>query len=421
MTQPSHVARPLFFHERFLRAGGRRAWNVFLVARLRRDVHAPALRDALAEMQAHHPMLGVLVTPGRRPRFEAPSPPPPIPVRFVERSGEDRWLDEVALELDLPFPTGMGPLMRVVCVTSADASELVLIADHCICDGRSMLVLMRELIEGLRDRRCTRDPQNGAATVQDLFPGRSSCPLGSLRHIAHMGWIARKATAARERLRPERPAPAPYMLRWEIPAAASLMLSERAKVQGVTPYTALATSFLRAIRFIRPQTWRNRLLCPVDARPGIPGIGPGTLFGYPHTVPLSLRQSEDGDFWRQARALHADLIRAKARLDPQQALLTFERLHGLADWFVAMQLHGRPRNDLMFSYLGDAEGARPPDSPDVEAIPAFLSSMPWRGTTAVFCLRDRGTLRFLLVARPDVLPLLDAERIRDATIAAVIQ
>ena len=186
----------------------------------------------------------------------------------------------------------------------------------------------------------------------------------------------------------------------------------------MTPYAALATAFLRAMRTIRPKRARNRLLCPVDVRAQVPGLGPDTLFGYPETVRLSVERGLDGDFWGQARALRRDLTARRARLDPERTLLGAERLHGLSDWFVTLQLHGRARNDLMFSHLGEATLPQRPDAP-ADSVLAFLSSMPWRGGTAIFSLRDRGAMRFCLVSREESLSRTDAERLREAATARI--
>ena len=54
-----------------------------------------------------------------------------------------------------------------------------------------------------------------------------------------------------------------------------------------------------------------------------------------------------------------------------------------------------------------------------DAVLAFLSSMPWRGATAIFSLRDRGAMRFCLVSREETLSRADAERLRVAATARI--
>ncbi|MBE7211761.1 MAG: hypothetical protein INR65_12145 [Gluconacetobacter diazotrophicus] len=435
------TTRRLFFFERFLMAGGRRPWNVFLVARLPGAVEPGALVGALSALQAHHPMLRVTVVPHRRhPHFTQPVPLPPIPLRVVSRAGDADWFAVVQEELERPFATGTDLLVRAVWVRSPACGELVLVADHCICDGRSMLLLMRELVEELVAERggggvpaaavpC-RPPQPTIDTIHDLFPpgigrgaahrpDRPSGP-GLLRHAAALGWILRAAASVGRRVRPSPAVSPPYVLRWELPAPATAALSARCRTERVTAYTALAAAFLRAVRVVRPRHSRNRLLCPVDVRTEVPGLGPNTLFGYPATIALSLASRLNRDVWAQTRSMRRDLLDRKARLDPRRTLLTGERLHGLLDWFVALQLHGRPRNDLMYSHLGDAALPRPAAGSGQAEMLGFLSSMPWRGTPAIFSSRDGGVMRFFLVACEDTLPREEAGRIRDLAMADIL-
>lgn len=416
------MSRGLFFFERFLLVGGRRPWNVILVARLRGVIDPRVLADALAGLQAHHPMLCVgIVQRGRQPHFEQPQPLPPIPLRIVERAGDDDWFEAVGAELERPFDVGRGPLARAVWIGSPAVSELVLVADHCICDGRSMLLLMRELVEGLGAARRARATQPAIGTIHDLFPGSASGTdrVGLLRHMASLGWVMRTTAPLVQWLRRARAVGPSYVLRWELDAPTSAALSTRCRAEQATAYAALATAFLRAVRAVRPRQSRNRLLCPVDIRTQVPGIGPDTLFAFPETIGLSVETRLDCAFWSQARALRRDLLARRERLDPRRTLLLGERLHGLSDWFVTLQLHGRARNDLMFSHVGEASVASGGGGPTVEAVLGFLSSMPWRGTTAIFSLRDAGVMRFFLVAREETLPRAEAGRIRDDAMARI--
>ncbi len=417
------MKRGLFFFERFLLVGGRLPWNVILALGVGGPVCEHALRCSLDALQAGHPMLGVgVVQRGRRPHFDTGAPP--IALRIVGRSTPEDWFEAVRAELEHPFDRLRGPLLRAVWLRAPDVNELLLVADHCICDGRSMLLLARELLAGLHGVRPSR-PGRPIGCIQDLFPqapGVAARRLGLVSQAGAIGWLLRGAGDVRRllrHLRGRRPAAPGYVLRWEIGELLGGRLATRCREEAVTPYAALATAFLRAMRTVRPKRARNRLLCPIDVRAQVPGLGPDTLFGYPETVRLSVERGLDDDFWGQARALRRDLTAARARLDPERTLLGAERLHGLSDWFVTLQLHGRARNDLMFSHLGEATlPQRPEAAPD--SVLAFLSSMPWRGGTAIFSLRDRGVMRFCLVSREDALSRPDAERLRAAATARIL-
>ncbi len=417
------MKRGLFFFERFLLVGGRLPWNVILALGIGGPVDGTAMRASLDALQADHPMLGVgVVQHGRRPHFDSGAPP--VGLRIVERSTSEDWFAAVREELEQPFDRLRGPLLRAVWLRSPEANELLLVADHCICDGRSMLLLARELLGGLHGVRPPRPERPPIGCIQDLFPqlpGAVARRLGMVSQAGAIGWLLRGAGDVRRmlrHLRGRRVSTPGYVLRWEIGEPLCERLSARCREEAVTPYAALATAFLRATRTVRPKRARNRLLCPVDVRAQVPGLGTDTLFGYPETVRLSVERGLDDDFWGQARALRRDLTVARARLDPERTLLGAERLHGLSDWFVTLQLHGRARNDLMFSHLGEATLPRRPDTP-ADSVLAFLSSMPWRGSTAIFSLRDRGVMRFCLVSREETLSRADAERLRAAATARI--
>ena len=413
------MQRGLFFYERFLLVGDRRPWNVMLVARLPGRIEEPGLRAALAGLQARHPMLCVrIVQQDGRPHFTTPDPVPPIDLRIVPRSTDNEWFTAVESEIDRPFDSTRGPLLRLVWLRSETVSELVLVASHCICDGRSMLLLVREILAELCGERrrsaCDGRAPRRIGTVQELCHKDARFTRRWRSLLSHAGaarWLVESWASIRRRVQAP-PLPS-YVVRWDMDPAATDTLRSLCRHEDVTPYTALATAFLQAVRRVRPKQARNRLLCPIDIRPMLPLIEADMLFGYPDTVHLSLDTSLDDDFWHQARRLRGDLTAQKARLDPRRSILTSEHLHAIADWFIDLQLHGRARNDLMFSHLGEADTPTGIGPFAGGSILAFLSSMPWRGTPAIFSLRDQGRMRFFLVSREDVLPRAEALRIRD--------
>ena len=149
MTEPPD--RPLYFHERFLFVGGRHPWNVLLAARREGPLDTAALHAALAHLQARHPMLRAAIDQGTvAPTFIFPEPPPAIGLCMRSRR-DDMWSEAMQAELERPFDLATGPLARLVWIHTERSSDLLLVTHHCICDGRSVQILMRELL-GLLDR-----------------------------------------------------------------------------------------------------------------------------------------------------------------------------------------------------------------------------------------------------------------------------
>lgn len=384
-----------------------------LATRLFGAVDVVDLLAALARLQARHPMLCVgIVQKGKRPHFVTPDPVPAIGLRIIDRTDDEAWFEAVRHEIDLPFDNAHGPLLRVVWIRSQTVSELVLVGYHCICDGRSMLLLTRELIGELGDLRrepvAARPALRKIATIHELFTEDQRLSRRWRSLLSHAGaarWLLHAGTRLARRGPAAFVSPS-YIIRWTLAASTCDAVRARCRDEKVTLYAVLATAFLRAVREVRPAHARNRLLCPIDVRPMLPAIEADMLFGYPDTVHLSVDRALDQGFWQQARKLKRDLTARRAKLDPRRTLLTAEWLHALSDWFIDLQLHGKARNDLMFSHVGEAV------VPPCASVLGFLSSMPWRGTTAVFSLLDQGCMRFFLVARETSLPFADAERIR---------
>lgn len=110
------------------------------------------LERAVAALVAEYPLLrvGVEHGPGFDPRFVA-LPEPEIPVRRVIANGPEAWQREIDAELQVPFDTasGMARLVDIVHEEGAPGEfhDVVLTVSHVIVDGRSLMSLLRKVIE----------------------------------------------------------------------------------------------------------------------------------------------------------------------------------------------------------------------------------------------------------------------------------
>lgn len=153
-------------------------FNVVAVLRLAHGPSPRATRQALARLQARHPLLKVRLSgrPGRQ-SFET-TPESPFLVTEVEKQGDDHWLDVTEKELNLPFETGRGPLARCVLLldpAEPQVREMVITLHHTIVDGVSganliheLLVLCQALAEGGSASWCT--PLELQPPLEELFP-----------------------------------------------------------------------------------------------------------------------------------------------------------------------------------------------------------------------------------------------------------
>ncbi len=411
------MTRAMFFYERFLFVSGRATWNVALAVRLRGPLSSDLLRHALAAIQSRHPQLcaGVDIVAGR-PWFVTPTPPPPIPLLLAARCDDDTWLEKSWSLRARPFPMPGGPLARLLWIhPEADGmpSELVLVCHHCICDGTSLVMIMRELLCRLADPSMPATPLPTLGALTDLVRLRPRRRPQRLRQAA-IAAAARLLLPA-TRLLPRRARGADHLRRWTIDQELVAALRRRCRAERTTVTAALAAALLEAFRDVRQAGARNRLLCPIDMRPMLPSIGREHLFPLADALILSIDLAPG--FWPRVRALRARLVRDRDRLDPATRIATAERVHAVCDRLVDLQLHGRVRQDAALVDLGNL---RLPDGEGPLALESVLGGfgvMPWRDATGVYTVRDKGRISMILVSREDLLSRDEAAQIGDRMIA----
>jgi hypothetical protein len=413
------LERPMFFYERFLFVSGRATWNVFFALRMHGPLDADALRLALATLQDRHPALraGIEMRDGR-PWFVTAPAPPPIPLVISIRHGDDTWLSEAWRARRRPFALPDGPFAEMLWIRSANGiegpEELVLVLHHCICDGASALMVMREFLVALGTGIGQIDAHPALMSVEALQPDRP-------RPTRRRRWRDDAVVAASRLLLPatrllRHPAfGADTMIRWQIDQPTLAALDRTCRQERATMTFVLSAAILLAFRDVRGPAARNRLLCPVDLRPLLPAIGRDRLFPIADAIPLSLEAAAT-NLWDHAKRLREQLVESRARLDPGRRLELAERLHAVADRVVELQRFGRVKQDAVISVLpplnlpsGDGPNAL------LDVLGAF-GVIPWRDATGVYVFRNAGRMTFMFVSREDLLTCDEAVRIGDRVI-----
>src|ERR1700756_283139 len=121
-------SRRLLLLERTMYREGRTPFtSVFTIQLFGRLVEG-RLRQALARLQAKHPLLRCVIEDGvdsEGPRFVLQDRPLPIPLRLVERKNDDHWETEVRREWVAPFDASRDPLVRLVGLRGSEGSETI--------------------------------------------------------------------------------------------------------------------------------------------------------------------------------------------------------------------------------------------------------------------------------------------------------
>lgn len=115
----------------------------------------------------------------------------------------------------------------------------------------------------------------------------------------------------------------------------------------------------------------------------------------------------------QARTLHADLKKRRAKLRSELILRAAESLHGLIDRLVVAQLNGKRRDDISIAYLGTVDFLGPYETLKRETSLTANNTAPGPDGRSVNVLISRGRLLFCFASRENVLRRADAERAPD--------
>lgn len=336
-------SRPLLLAERTMYRDGKTPFTCVFTIKLSGRIEEKKLYKALGRIQAKHPLLrSVVQHKNGTPHFIVQEFPAPIPVKVVERLGEDDWQFEVHREWVTPFPTEGEPLARMVWLQGKETHELMLVAHHCICDGQSGVTLLRELLS-VYDH-----PEQDIGFPSKLIPVDGLVPAELRENRQFQKTVRRKAFLFRLGLalkrvlsrRPAAPQVAPlqmYFHRWHVDRIATLALTERCRTEGVTVLAATSLALMQAFRDVCGVTSLKNAYTMVNARRFLPQLPQDSMFGVVPGVALRRKdlpnpgEMATSGFWDRARAIKADMAKRIDRLGSglYSYLVALESMHGI--------------------------------------------------------------------------------------------
>ncbi len=156
--------------------------QVAMMAQIKGKFSVEQLKQALTQVQHRHLLLRVRIAldEAQQPWFVEDTAN--IPLRVVPREGEQQWQRELEQELSQRFVSYQAPLVRVVLIHSTDVSELIITSHHCISDGTSKLLLIRDILQALTTPETSTSSQSLPIipAMEDLIPGQVDENLISL-------------------------------------------------------------------------------------------------------------------------------------------------------------------------------------------------------------------------------------------------
>ena len=421
-------SRRLLLLERTMYRDGRTPFTSIFSIQLLGRLEEGRLRQALARLQAKHPLLRCVIEDGadsEGPRFVLQDHPAPIRLRIVERKNDDDWQTEVRREWVAPFDASRDPMVRLVWLQASEVSELILIGHHCICDGQSGMTLLHECLSAYDEPEKDLGPYDTLGAIEDFVPASLQEDRNFRRRVRWKIGLLRLGLLLKRR-RKRAPTASPirgeqmYFHRWRLDKDTSLTVTERCRAEGVTVLAAMSVAFLQAFREVRGIQALRKAYTMVNARRFMPLLRPDAMFGMAPGVELSMkglpppqRMSASG-FWACAQAIKADLTRRVDVLgrDIYDYLVGMESMHDMYGSLVGDTDRAPAVHHVTFSNMGRLEFPQRYSSFWVETIYSPLVMISPTPANTVVISSFAGQLELAIVSDEQSLPPAQAIAIR---------
>jgi Condensation domain len=291
--------------------------NIVYFVRLEGSIDPDRLQMALGRVQRKHPALRTLIREERDGLYYEEDCAPEVPLRVHRRLEDDDFRRESQRELTTVFPYDQ-PQLRAVLLQSERESDLLLVTSHRICDGMSMLTIVREVLRALHKDEdlipyapiTTRD-MIGDYQPPQPWKGKLTAKLvnGFIRLIP----ASRRPSENKE-----------HCLEWAADCALSDTLKQRCKAERVSIHAALVVALDRALFAVLGKKTPAWIESPMDARRGrLAALKSDMLFFGGGSLTLPTGQARELDFWRRAHEIHEQI-----RKDIEREMLNIpERYH----------------------------------------------------------------------------------------------
>lgn len=405
------MQREMMFFERFMYVDGVTPINCIMTARLRGALSLEALRAALDAVQRKHPLLRArVVIEHGAPHFVIDERTAVVPVRVVERLMETSWQSVTEQEWMTPYDAMHGPLLRLVWLRGKDISELMFVAHHCICDGGSIMMLIREVLQCMDEPATVLEPYESYATIEDLVPAEMLQDKQLQHRVRRKALLFRTFLAIMGR-RAKRPIGQPYALYWTADREHFAAINQRCTAEGTNAYAALCVAFLLAFRQVQGKRAKNKLMCPVSIRRYVRAVKADTMFSFAPTVELSL-EDELQSFWAAARAMKNSLGQKIESMNVYDELLLGQKMRASTDRLLSFMRASKGGHDLAFSNVGRIRIAPTYKSFTVEAIVGATVAVPWRNANTLISTQFQGEMTLNFLSNDGFLPRDEAVAIQ---------
>jgi hypothetical protein len=278
--------------------------NIVYMVRLEGSFRVDRLREALARVQRKHPALRMVLRKQTDGLYYEENCAPDVPLRIVPRTSEDDYKRESLTELETAFVEDRS-LLRAVWLPAETESDLLLVTSHRICDGMSMLTIVREVLFALHsdEELVPYEPITAKVMIGDYEPPQ---PWKRKLIASLLNNALRLIPASRRPLENKE-----YALEWGAGQALTDALKQRCKAEGVSIHAALVIALDRALlQVLGEKKLPGWIESPMDARRGrLASLKSDMLFFGGGSLKMRTGQASEEEFWTKGRTVHEEIRR----------------------------------------------------------------------------------------------------------------
>lgn len=405
------MKRRLILGERIMHVNAKTPLNCVFTAKISGTINEENLHRALQKIQQKHPLLQMNIdASGKAPYFVLNQQISKIPVRVAKRFTDEDWLTESKTEWYKLFDAQNEPLARLVWLKGETVSDLLLVLPHCICDGTTILNLLRELMTLTDNPDQDLIPYPSFHTVKDLLPENFS--------ITKLGHFKGKVFAALGRLffffkatsntHVDR---SNYAVHWKISTENTKKLLLKCKEENTTVHAAICVAFMEAFKHIQGEKAHGKVICPVDIRRFVEAIKQDTMFAFAPIAELKLDDSKN-TFWTKARVLKADLDAKVSEMKVYDLLGMSEYFHSSVNKMIGFLRTTKGTHDVTLSNMGLLNIPKDYQNFSITAIHSPTVAFPWKNANTLVCSTFNGQLDFSFMSNESFLREFEAWQIK---------
>jgi hypothetical protein len=278
--------------------------NIVYFVRLEGSFRVDQFRSALSQVQRKHPALRTLIRKQPDGLYYEADSAPEIPLRILPRVSEDDYRRERETELTAAFAYDQ-PQLRAVWLRSERESDLLLTTSHRVCDGMSMLTIVREVLRSLHtgEELIPYHPvtlRDIVGEYQPPHPWRRKLSAGLVNGMLRLIPEARRAPENNE-----------HYLEWRAGRTFLSTLKQRCKAEGVSVHAALLVALDKTLLTVfgkenMPKWIEN----PVDIRRGrFAALKSDMVFFCGGNFKVRTGQAPEVTFWAKAREMNDEIRR----------------------------------------------------------------------------------------------------------------